>query len=70
MLPSIALAQSLLACSICFGSDGNSLQAANMAVMLLGVVLAGVFAAFIAFIVYLARRSRQVAAEEEQQQSS
>lgn len=65
-----ATLQPLLACSICFGSDGDSLAGANAAVLLMMVVLLSVLGSFLGFIFYLARRSRQVALEDEQELSS
>lgn len=62
----ISLHQPILACTICWGSDGNSMDGANAAVAFLLVVLIGVLGAFLTFIFYLARRSR-LAAEEEAQ---
>ena len=52
-----------LACSICWGSDGATLDAANAAVLFMLVLLVGVFGSFLSFIFYLKRRSQMVANE-------
>ncbi len=70
MIPSSAIAQSVLACSICFGSDGSTLAATNAAVIFMLVVLVGVLGSFLSFIFYLAKRSRQAALEEDNEISS
>lgn len=56
---------SLLACSICFGSDGATLDGANAAVIFMLLILVGVLGSFLSFIFYLARRSRRLALEDE-----
>ena len=53
----------LLGCSICWGSDGTTLDAANAAVLFMLVLLVGVLGSFLSFIFYLRRRARMVAAE-------
>ena len=65
MITTASTTASLLGCSICFGSDGTSLAATNAAVIFMLVILVGVLGSFLSFIFYLARRSRQVAQEEE-----
>ncbi len=64
-MSSIALFdQPLLACPMCLsGASGQSLIAANNAILLLLVVLFAVLASFGGFIVYLAKRARRFAAE-------
>jgi hypothetical protein len=49
----------VLACSVCQGSDGNALTAANAGVGFMLVILLGVLGSFLGFIVYLARKSRE-----------
>lgn len=50
----------LLACPMCLsGASGQSLVAANNAILFLLVVLFGVLASFGGFIVYLAKRARR-----------
>lgn len=53
----------LLGCSICWGSDGTTLDAANAAVLFMLVLLVGVLGSFLSFIFYLRRRGRMVAEE-------
>ncbi len=65
MTLTIASLNPLLACSICFGTDGSTLDAANAAVIFMLLLLVGVLGSFLSFIFYLARRSRQVAMEDE-----
>lgn len=59
------LSQSLLACSVCWGSDPNSLDGANAAVGLMMLVLLTVLSGFLSFIVYLVRRARRFSDLEE-----
>ena len=55
----------MIACSVCFGqSDAPMAVAMNMGVVVMIAVVAGVLAGFGAFIFYLARRARMVAAAE------
>ena len=54
---------SLLGCSICWGSDGTTLDAANAAVLFMLVLLVGVLGSFLSFIFYLRRRGRMYAEE-------
>lgn len=56
-------ATTLLGCSICWGSDGTTLDAANAAVIFMLLLLVGVLGSFLSFIFYLRRRGRMVAAE-------
>ena len=65
MLTTTASVQSLLACSICFGSDGTTLAATNAAVIVMLVLLVAVLGSFLSFIFYLVRRGRQASLEEE-----
>jgi len=60
-----SLFDSILACPMCMsGLSGEGLMAANTAIGVMLVVLFAVLASFLAFIVYLVKRSRQVAAED------
>jgi len=56
----------IFACAVCTGQleDAQS-KAANMGIFVMLIVLLGVFTAVLSFIVSLARRSRQVMAETE-----
>jgi hypothetical protein len=55
-----------LACPMCMsGASGKSLMAANSAIGIMLVFLFAVLASFFSFIIYLARRSRRFAAENE-----
>jgi hypothetical protein len=55
----------LLACPMCMsGASGQSLLAANNAILLMLGFLFAVLASFACFIVYLARRARRFAEEE------
>lgn len=54
-----------LACTVCWGGDGTMLSDANAAVIFMLVVLTGVLGSFLAFILYLARRAKRVALEDE-----
>lgn len=56
----------ILACAVCTGQlDDVQSKAANMGIFVMLLVLLGVFVAVLAFIVNLARRSRQVMTETE-----
>jgi hypothetical protein len=60
----LAVPRVALACPVCFGqSDSPMAQGVNMGIYFLLAVVAGVLAAFAAFIVYLARRARVFAEE-------
>ncbi len=51
-----------LACPVCFGqSDSPMASAANLAILVMLVIVGGVLAAFASFFVYLMRRARLVA---------
>jgi heme/copper-type cytochrome/quinol oxidase subunit 2 len=53
-----------LACPVCFGqSDSPMAAAANLAIIVMLVIVVGVLAAFASFILYLRRRAEMVAAE-------
>jgi hypothetical protein len=54
----------LLACPVCWGTDGKSMDDANAAVVLMLAVLLAVFAAFGCFILSLAWRARRIARED------
>lgn len=49
----------LLACTICWSGEDRTMNAANLAVGLLFVILLSVLGSFLAFIFVLARRSRR-----------
>ena len=56
----------LFACAVCTGQlDDAASNAANMGIWVMLFVLLGVFSGILSFIVSLARRSRQMAAEME-----
>lgn len=57
-------ALSLLACSVCWGSDGSTLDPANAAILFMLAVLGTVLGGFLCFIFYLAKRSKQFAGED------
>ncbi len=51
-----------LACPVCFGqADSPMASAANLAILVMLVIVGGVLAAFASFFVYLMRRARLVA---------
>jgi len=51
-----------LACPVCFGqSDSPMASAANLAIVVMLVIVGGVLAAFASFFIYLMRRARLVA---------
>ena len=50
---------SLLACTVCWSGDDQTMNAANLAVGFMFVVLLSVLGSFLAFIFVLARRARQ-----------
>jgi hypothetical protein len=55
-----------LACPMCMsGASGKSLLAANSAIGIMLVFLFAVLASFFSFIIYLARRARRFAQENE-----
>ena len=59
------LVQPLLACPMCMsGASGQTLMAANNAILLMLAFLFAVLASFGGFIVYLAKRGRRFADEE------
>lgn len=56
----------IFACAVCTGQlEDAASKAANMGIFVMLLVLLGVFAAVLSFIVSLARKSRQVMAEAE-----
>lgn len=61
----ISFPSHLLACTVCWGGDGSSLGDANAAVLFMLVVLVGVLGSFLGFILYLAKRAKRVALEDE-----
>jgi hypothetical protein len=51
-----------LACPVCFGqSDSPMASAANLAIIVMLVIVGGVLAAFASFFIYLMRRARMAA---------
>ena len=51
-----------LLCPVCFGqSDSPMASAANLSILVMLVIVAGMLAAFAAFFVYLMRRARLAA---------
>ncbi len=53
-----------LACPMCMsGAEGQSLLAANSAILALLVVLMAVLMSFLSFMIYLAKRARRFATE-------
>lgn len=60
----LAAPRAALACPVCFGqNDSPMAAAANMAIILMLVIVVGVLAGFASFIIYLMRRARMVADE-------
>ena len=60
----LAAPRAAFACPVCFGqNDSPMAAAANMAIILMLVIVVGVLAAFASFIIYLMRRARMVADE-------
>ena len=50
-----------LACPVCFGqSDSPMASAANLAILVMLVIVGGMIAAFASFFIYLMRRARMV----------
>ena len=58
----LAVPRVALACPVCFGqSDSPMASAANLAIIVMLVIVGGVLAAFASFFIYLMRRARMVA---------
>lgn len=65
MITTAPFLTTLLACPMCMsGASGQTLLAANNAILLMLVCLFSVLASFLSFIFYLARRARRIAAED------
>jgi hypothetical protein len=57
----LAVPRMALACSVCFGnSDAPMAKAANLGILVMLFVVAGMLACFAAFFIYLNRRARMV----------
>jgi heme/copper-type cytochrome/quinol oxidase subunit 2 len=60
----LAAPRAARACPVCFGqNDSPMAAAANLAIIVMLVIVGGVLAAFASFIIYLRRRAQLVAAE-------
>jgi hypothetical protein len=58
----LAVPRVALACPVCFGqSDSPMASAANLAIIVMLVIVGGVLAAFASFFIYLMRRARMAA---------
>jgi hypothetical protein len=61
-----AAPRAALACPVCFGNSDSPLAiATNMGIIAMLVVVAGVLGSFATFFIYLSRRARRVAVQEE-----
>jgi hypothetical protein len=61
----IAVPRAALACPVCFGDVSSPMaKAANMGILVMLVVVAGMLTAFASFFIYLARRAKLAAAAE------
>ena len=62
----VALPRIALACPVCFGENDSPIaQAMNSGILLMLGVVAAMLTAFASFFIYLIRRARQVAAQEQ-----
>lgn len=62
----VALPRIALACPVCFGQNDSPLaQAMNSGILLMLGVVAGMLTAFASFFIYLIRRAKHVAAQEQ-----
>ena len=62
----VALPRIALACPVCFGENDSPIaQAMNSGILLMLGVVACMLTAFASFFIYLTRRARQVAAQEQ-----
>ena len=62
----VALPRIALACPVCFGENDSPIaQAMNSGILLMLGVVAAMLTAFASFFIYLIRRGRQVAAQEQ-----
>ena len=60
----VAVPRAALACPVCFGhNDSPMARAANISILAMLVVVAGVLAGFASFFIHLMRRARQLAGE-------
>ena len=58
----VAVPRAALACPVCFGqNDSPRARAANLSIVAMLVVVAGVLAAFASFFIHLMRRARLMA---------
>lgn len=61
----LAAPRAALACPVCFGDSNSPMAiAANMGIIAMLIVVAGVLGAFASFFIYLMRRAKRVAAQE------
>jgi uncharacterized membrane protein len=62
----VALPRIALACPVCFGENDSPIaQAMNSGILLMLGIVAAMLTAFASFFIYLIRRARQVAAQEQ-----
>jgi len=62
----VALPRIALACPVCFGENDSPIaQAMNSGILLMLGIVAAMLTAFASFFIYLIRRGRQVAAQEQ-----
>jgi uncharacterized membrane protein len=62
----VALPRIALACPVCFGENDSPIaQAMNSGILMMLGVVAGMLTAFASFFIYLIRRAKQAAAEEQ-----
>src|SRR5438105_14751278 len=60
----LAAPRAALACPVCFGQNASPMAAAaNLAIVVMLVIVAGMLAAFASFFIYLKRRAQLAAAE-------
>ena len=62
----LGMPRAALACPVCFGDSNSPLAiATNMGIIAMLVIVAGVLGGFASFFIYLMRRAKRVAAQEE-----
>jgi uncharacterized membrane protein len=62
----VALPRIALACPVCFGENDSPIaQAMNSGILLMLGVVAGMLTAFASFFIYLIRRAKRVAAQDQ-----
>ena len=62
----VALPRIALACPVCFGENDSPIaQAMNSGILMMLGVVAGMLTAFASFFIYLIRRAKQAAAQEQ-----